>query len=95
MPKRVIKQLGSTLILEQAFNFTKGVIMKKLLIAAAVAGSVLTASVFAGPMDGVINMQTIFTQSKQLKAASVAMKTKFAPMQKHCQTRFRGTSLHQ
>ena len=60
--------------------------MKKLLIATAVAGSILSASVFAGPVDGVINMQTVFTQAKQLKAASAAMKAKFAPMQAHCQT---------
>ena len=47
--------------------------MKKLLIAAVVAGSMLSASVLAGDKIGIINVKSIISQSSQLQAASKSM----------------------
>jgi outer membrane protein len=55
--------------------------MKKLLIAAAVAGSMLSASVFAANEIGTVNMQTVMTTAPQIKACQASLKKKFTPMQ--------------
>jgi outer membrane protein len=55
--------------------------MKKLLIAAAIAGSMLTVSALAGSKIGTVNMQTVMTQASQIHNASAAMKKKYAPLQ--------------
>jgi Skp family chaperone for outer membrane proteins len=59
--------------------------MKKLLIAATVAGSVLTASVMASPTIGIINMQVLMTSAPQVQDCQVSLKKKFTPVQNKLQ----------
>ena len=55
--------------------------MKKLLIAAIVAGSLLTAGLVAAPSIGVVNIQTLMTSAPQVQACQASLKKKFTPMQ--------------
>jgi Skp family chaperone for outer membrane proteins len=55
--------------------------MKKIIIAIAVAASLLVTSTFAGPQDGILDMQKVFAKSTTLKSAAQAMKKKYGAQQ--------------
>jgi outer membrane protein len=55
--------------------------MKKLLMAATIATSMLTVSVMASPTIGTINMQVLMTSAPQVQDCQTSLKKKFTPMQ--------------